>query len=113
VIDLPLHELEAGMADLRARCGEIGRNPDEVVVSMRAQIRITQAPVPEAERFAPLIGPLPDVVRDLRRMEEIGVGEVALWPVGQGLDLAAYLARMEELARDVLPALAGRTGNPA
>jgi probable F420-dependent oxidoreductase len=113
VIDLPPDELEAGIADLRSRCGEIGRNPDEVVVSMRAQIEITPAPVPEAERFAPLIGPLPEVLRDLRRMEEIGVGEVALWPVGQGLDLTAYLARMEELARDVLPALAGRKSDPA
>ena len=105
VIDVPLSELESGISDLHARCRAIERNPAEVVVSMRAQIAITNEPIPAAERFAPLIGPLPDVLRDLRRMREIGVGHVALWPAGRSLDLEGYLERMDQIARQILPEL--------
>ena len=105
VIDVPLPELEQGMAELRSECIEAGRAPEEVVVSMRAQVAITEAPLPEAQRVAPLMGPLEDVLRDLRAMRALGVGHVALWPAGRDLDPATYLERMEQLARDVLPAL--------
>lgn len=106
VIDVPLPELEAGITDLHARCHAIGRDPREVVVSMRAQVVLSKEPIPEAERFAPLLGTRAEVVRDLLRMRDLGVGHVALWPIGQDLTLEQYLERIDELAREILPPLA-------
>ncbi len=74
-------------------------------VSMRAQVAITDAPIPPDRRFAPLLGPLPDLVRDLRRMRDLGVDHVALWPAGRDEDLDTYLAHMERFASDLIPAV--------
>lgn len=103
VIDLPASELEKGVVDLRARCEREGRDPAEVVVSMRAQVVLADAPLPEAQRFAPLLGTRDEVIDELGRMQEAGLDHVALWPAGQDLDLAAYLERIDALAEEVLP----------
>jgi len=112
VIDVPLPELEAGIADLRARCREAGRDPDEVVVSMRAQVSLTDEPLPKAAKFAPLLGTRDEVVQDLLRMREMGVGHVALWPAGQDHTPESYLECIDELAREILPALAPDVPGP-
>lgn len=106
VIDVPLPELEAGIADLRQRCREAGRDPGEIVVSMRAQVAISERPLPAEAKFAPLLGTREEIVRDLLRMREMGVGHVALWPAGQDPTLERYLERVDELAREILPVLA-------
>lgn len=111
VIDVPLGELAEGIESLHREVLEAGREPSEVVVSTRSQIAITKESVPEEERFAPLVGPLPDLLRDLERMREIGVGHVALWPTGRSHDLASYLERLDELAEQILPAF--HTNPPA
>jgi probable F420-dependent oxidoreductase len=110
VIDLALPDLERGIAALREECAAQGRPPEQVVVSMRAQVAITEERLPEAHRVGPLIGPKDDVVRDLLRMRELGVGHVALWPAGRDLDLETILERMERLATDIIPELGGAAG---
>ena len=77
VIDVALPELEHGIAELRRECDGLGRPSEEVIVSMRAQVGFTEERLPEAHRFAPLVGTKEDVTRDLRRMSELGVGHVA------------------------------------
>ncbi len=113
VIDVPLPELEVGIADLRNRCEDLGRDPAEVVVSMRAQVALSEEPLPVAARFAPLLGTRDELVQDLLRMREMGVGHVALWPTGQDHTLESYLARIDELAQEILPPLApNAVGDP-
>jgi probable F420-dependent oxidoreductase len=107
VIDVALPELERGIAALSDECRSCGRDPAELTVSMRAQVAITESPLSEGERIAPLLGPLPEVVAALERMRELGVGHVALWPAGFDLDLATYLTRMEQIAREIVPRLDG------
>lgn len=110
VIDVPLPELEAGIGALRASCLEVGRDPEEVVVSMRSQVVITKESIPESERFAPLMGTRSEVIRDLLRMREIGVGHVALWPLARSRGLADYLEGVEEIAQELLPELGAVAG---
>jgi len=107
VIDVPLPDLEVGIADLHRLCREAGRNPADVVVSMRAQVSLTPEPVAPADRFAPLIGTREQVIHDLRAMEALGVGHVALWPAGRIDGLEHYLERIDELASEVMPAITG------
>ena len=106
VIDVPLPELEAGIGDLRRRCHEAGRDPSELVVSMRAQVALCDEPLPAAQKFAPLLGTRDEVVEDLLRMRELGVSHVALWPTGQDHTLESYLERVDELATEILPSFA-------
>lgn len=106
VIDLPLAQLERGITDLRRRCREADRNPDEVVVSMRAQVALLPKTPTESERFAPLLGTRAEVLRDLLRMREMGVGHVALWPAGQNHDLESYLREIDRFADEILPEFA-------
>jgi probable F420-dependent oxidoreductase len=112
-IDVPLDRLAADIADLRTRCLEQGRAPEEVAVSMRAQVALTREPVPESQRVGPLIGPLPDVLRDLERMRELGVAQVALWPAALDADLEIHLERIEEFAEKILPGFAPGAGDGA
>src|SRR5690606_11289685 len=83
VIDLPLAELEAGIAALAADCRSVGRSPHAVPTTIRSQIAFTDAPVPEAQRMVPLTGPVETILADLRRYRALGVAHVALWPAGR------------------------------
>ena len=110
VIDVPAETLDEGITALHRECERVDRDPAEVVVSMRSQVLFTPDEVPAERRFAPLVGPVPAVLDALGRMRESGVGHVALWPAGQGLDRSAYLERVEQLAQEVLEPL-GSTAN--
>jgi len=105
-IDLGPDELRPRLERLDALCAEHGRRREEIVVSMRAQIAILPRPVPEALRPGPLCGTLDEVLADLRALRALGVGHLALWPSARELDLDATLARMDEIAERIAPALA-------
>jgi probable F420-dependent oxidoreductase len=105
VIDVPIDELREGIADLTALCDAAGRPVEEVTISMRAQIMLTDEPIPSEKRLAPLMGPLDRVLADLRTYQTMGVRHMALWPREENLE--AYLRQMERIAQDILPSLAG------
>lgn len=105
VIDVPLGELEAGMAALARECRAQGRPPEAVSTSIRAQIALTEAHVPEADRLVPLTGPVEEILADLRRYRALGVAHVALWPAGRFDRADVYIAAMERLAREIVEPL--------
>jgi probable F420-dependent oxidoreductase len=105
-IDLSPGELQEATSRLRAHCEAQERDPGEVVVSMRAQLTLTERHIPADRRPGPLTGPLDEVVSDLARLRELGVGHMALWPSAGAIELADYLERIERIATDVVPALA-------
>lgn len=109
VIDLPVDALARGVDDLRARCERAGRDPAEIVVSMRAQVVLTDAPVGPERRHAPLVGPRDFVLEELARMREAGLDHVALWPAGADRDVSAYLERVDRFAEEILPPFATGT----
>jgi probable F420-dependent oxidoreductase len=106
VIDVPIPELRAGIAELDRLCRESNRRLEDLTISMRAQILLTDAHVPPEQRIAPLTGPLDEVLADLRTLREIGVGHVALWPAAREPDLDAYLEHMERIAANIAAPLA-------
>ena len=103
VIDVPIPELEQGIQDLKARCRTAGRNPKDVTVSMRAQVHVMPHSPSDDERFAPLVGTQEEIIRDLKRMREIGVDHVALWPAGQNHSLESYLEQLEFFSTKLIP----------
>jgi len=109
VIDLPVDELERGVHDLQARCEAAGRDPGEIAVSMRAQVVLSDAPLQEDQRFAPLLGPRDFVLEEIDRMRQVGLDHIALWPAGADGDVTAYLERIDQLAEEVLPTFATRS----
>lgn len=113
VIDVPMRELGAGIAELARECRAAGRRPEEVPTSIRSQISLTTAHVPESERMVPLTGPVDEVLRDLRRYRELGVAHVALWPAGRFERADAYIAAIERLAREIVAPLRADTGRAA
>ena len=113
VIDVPMRELEAGIAELAGECRAIGRRPEDVATSIRSQVSITEAPVPEADRMVPLTGPVEVILKDLRRYRELGVAHVALWPAGRFDRADAYIAAMERLAREIVQPLRADPGRAA
>lgn len=113
VIDVPMRELEAGIAELARECRAAGRRPENVPTSIRSQISLTTAHVPEAERMVPLTGPVEEVLRDLRRYRELGVAHVALWPAGRFERADAYIAAIERLAREIVAPLRADAGGAA
>jgi len=111
VIDVPIPALREGIAELAEMCRDVGRAPQEVTVSMRAQIAITDQPVPREQRIAPLMGTLEEVITELRGYRDLGVGHIALWPRESSLE--RYLDQLKRIAEDVAPALAaGETPTP-
>ena len=102
VIDVSIPALRVGIAELDELCREYDRRLEEVTVSMRAQIVLTDAHVPPKERGAPLTGPPEEVIADLRTLRELGVGHVALWPVAREPDLDAYLEQMDRIAAEIV-----------
>lgn len=102
VIDVPMVELEAGMAELARECEAVGRRPAEVPTTIRSQIAITQAEVPESQRMVPLTGPVETILNDLRRYEALGVAHVALWPAGRHERADEYIAAIERLEREIV-----------
>ena len=113
VIDVPMRELEAGIAELARECRAAGRRPEEVPTSIRSQISLTTAHVPETERMVPLTGPVDEILRDLRRYRELGVAHVALWPAGRFERADAYIAAIERLAREIVAPLQADAGRAA
>ncbi len=113
VIDVSMRELEAGIAELARECRAVGRQPEDVPTSIRSQISLTTAHVPEAERMVPLTGPVDEVLRDLRRYRELGVAHVALWPAGRCERADAYIAAIERLAREIVAPLRADAGRAA
>ena len=113
VIDVPMRELEAGIAELARECRAAGRRPEEVPTSIRSQISLTTAHVPETERMVPLTGPVDEILRDLRRYRELGVAHVALWPAGRFERADAYIAAIERLAREIVAPLRADAGRAA
>jgi probable F420-dependent oxidoreductase len=103
VIDVPIPELEQGIQDLKARCRAAGRDPKNVTISMRAQVLVMPHSPSDKERFAPLVGTQEEIVRDLKRMQKIGVDHVALWPAGQDHTLDSYLDRLDFFATALIP----------
>jgi hypothetical protein len=73
---------------------------------MRSQVLLTEAHVPPDKRIAPLMGPLSEVLADLRTFRELGVGHIGLWPAAREPDLDTYLGHMEWIARDIVAPLA-------
>jgi probable F420-dependent oxidoreductase len=104
VIDVPAPELREGIAELAEMCRDAGRAPSDVTISMRAQIAITEKPIPPDRRIAPLSGTLEQVLAELREYRDLGVGHMALWPREANLD--AYLGQMQRIAADIAPSLA-------
>jgi len=102
VIDVPMAELEAGIAELARECRAAGRRPEDVPATIRSQIALTDAPVPEAQRNVPLTGPVDAVLADLRRYRALGVGHVALWPAGRHARADEYVAAIERLERELV-----------
>lgn len=113
VIDVPMGELEAGIAELARECRAVGRRPEDVPTSIRSQIALTTAHVPEADRMIPLTGPVDEVLRDLRRYRELGVAHVALWPAGRIERADVYIAAIERLAREIVAPLRADAGRAA
>src|SRR5262245_58816219 len=105
-IDLGPDELRRRLGELDALCAQHGRRRDEIVVSMRAQIAILPRPLAPAERPGPLCGTLDEVHAALRELRAQGVGHLALWPSAREIDADATLARMDEIAERIAPALA-------
>ena len=105
-IDVPIPELRAGIAELDGFCREEGRRLEDLTISMRSQVLLTEAHVPPDKRIAPLMGPLSEVLADLRTFRELGVGHIGLWPAAREPDLDTYLGHMEWIARDILAPLA-------
>jgi hypothetical protein len=71
---------------------------------MRAQIALSDEPVPPDRRSAPLMGSPDEVIAALRGYRDLGVSHIALWPRESNLE--AYLGQMDRIARDIAPALA-------
>ncbi|MFO0690268.1 MAG: TIGR03619 family F420-dependent LLM class oxidoreductase [Myxococcota bacterium] len=113
VIDVPMAELEAGIASLARECRAAGRAADSVPTSIRSQIALTARPVPEAERMVPLTGPVDAVLADLRRYRALGVAHVALWPAARPERADDYVASIERLARELVAPLRADTGGAA
>lgn len=105
VIDVPMAELEAGIAALARECHAAGRVPGSVSTSIRSQIALTARPVPESERRVPLTGPVDAVLADLRRYRALGVAHVALWPAARPERADDYIAAIERLARELVAPL--------
>jgi len=110
VIDVPIGELATGIAELARECRAAGRRTEEITISIRSQIVITEAPVPESKRAVPLTGPIDEILDGLRRYRELGVGHVALWPQGRHDGPDAYIAAMEHMAHDVVRILRADVG---
>lgn len=110
VIDVPMGELEAGIAALAADCRAAGRDPKAVSISIRSQVVPTDAPVPEAQRMVPLTGPLEAILADLRRYCALGVGHVALWPAGRHVHADEYVRAIERLERELVRPLRADAG---
>lgn len=105
VIDLSPEALAEGMAALARDCEAAGRSPEAVAVSIRAQIALTPAHVPEAKRMIPLTGPVDEILAALRRYRALGVAHVALWPAGAFEEADAYIAAMERFDREIVAPL--------
>jgi probable F420-dependent oxidoreductase len=105
VIDVPSDALGAGIADLAELCRASGRRPEELTISMRAQIVWSDSPLPPEQRIGPLMGPLDVILAELRAFRDLGVAHVALWP--REPDLEGYLRNMERIAREIAPVFAG------
>ncbi|MBY0400831.1 LLM class F420-dependent oxidoreductase [Myxococcota bacterium] len=113
VIDVPMAELEAGIAALAEECHAAGRSPASVPTSIRSQIALTVRPVPESERMVPLTGPVDAVLADLRRYRELGVAHVGLWPAARPERADDYIAAIERLAREIVAPLRADGGRGA
>ncbi len=105
VIDLSAKALEPGRDDLHRLCDEVGRSPSEVPISMRAQITLTERPLPPDRPAIPLIGPRDRVLDEMHALRELGLAHLALWPSAREIELEAYLEAMDRIASDIAPAL--------
>jgi len=104
-IDMFPGEVKAKLSELEDLCVQNSRPMKDLTISMRSQLTLTEAHVPHAERLAPLTGPPEEVIADLLRLRDLGVGHIAVWPAARELDLDAYLQHMRRVADEIAPAL--------
>ncbi|MBI4234103.1 MAG: LLM class F420-dependent oxidoreductase [Chloroflexi bacterium] len=79
-------------------CHEHGRDAQDIEVSLRASLEITDTP-PEGQR-TPFTGTPEQVLEDTRRYQQVGVSHIAFAPRGRTLD--QVLGHVRRFAREVL-----------
>ena len=111
-----LSELEHKMSVLRALCGDIGRDPDTIVMSIEAVMALApdDASLPAVRQLAEkrfgipafglheagLIGTAPAIVERLHELQDLGFGQIVLFTHDRGSDQT-----LELLASDVIAKL--------
>ena len=100
-------EVEGRIELLRQECADIDRDPETVLVSKRAQLRLSELTAAGEGGGAVLAGTLEQVVQRLLEYRRIGVREVALAPPHSEMDLLSYLRVVEVIAKEIRPAVTG------
>jgi probable F420-dependent oxidoreductase len=96
---LTTDELHRGIAELHRECERAGRSPDEVTVSTRRKLLLTEPP-PQPERGRVLTGSAGAMVATMAELEQVGVAHLVVeLPGSSEVEL---LENLEWFAREVL-----------
>ena len=90
--------MRSGIAQLRESCRHIGRDPAELVVSLKCNLRLDQSPVLGAD----LCGDAAHIAEQIRTYAELGV-ELLILDVRPQTSLDQQLAVLRRFAREVRP----------
>jgi probable F420-dependent oxidoreductase len=100
---LTTHELHRGIAVLHGECERAGRSPDEVTVTTRRKLVLTESP-PQAERGRVLTGGAGAIAATMAELEQVGVAHLLVeLPGSSEVEL---LENLEWFAREVLAEVA-------
>ena len=91
---------------LRDRAREAGRDPAEIVISLKRSLHFTDIGVPEdgsTRTGAVVIGSTGEIIDDVRRCGELGIGQLTYDFRTADVDLC--IRSMEHLAKEVVPAV--------
>ena len=103
-LDLYPDELEEALSTLHQVCDDVGRPFEELTLSARVSIRVTDAALEPSERKLPMTGSRAQVLEDLRRYPEMGIEQLTFSSRGRQ-DLASSLQFIDVVAQDLRPAL--------
>jgi alkanesulfonate monooxygenase SsuD/methylene tetrahydromethanopterin reductase-like flavin-dependent oxidoreductase (luciferase family) len=96
---LPPTDYRAGVEQIKAIAASAGRDPDQIFLSVRANIRLNPPAGATPSRFD---GSSQDIVDGIGAYAEEGVEHVVLAP--DSGDVPRLRDKFEQIARDVLPA---------
>ncbi len=105
LIDLTPAELEGVVERFAKVCAEAGRPVQEVTLSVRSSVKLTDGPATPEEQQTPITGNVQQVVDVLKEFQRLGIQHVCLGP-RVAPTLESYLQAVEVIGREIKPALA-------